>query len=114
MLTEDQKNKLRDAATERGVDADALISEAERQSQSQPAKLGTGKPADAASVKTDKPLYMYHLPFVTVNEVRTIWLGLGPIAGGDEYAAKSAAKFAAAQTAGPPAPPSTGSDPNAA
>ena len=111
MLTEDQKNKLRDAATERGVDADALISEAERQSQSQPtAKPGTGKPADAASVKADKPLYMYHLPFVTVNEVRTIWLGLGPIAGGDEYAAK----FAAAQTAGSTAPPSSGSDPNAA
>lgn len=92
-LTEEQKSKLREAAIERDVDPDALIAEAERQSQS--SETGTAPSSGDKPTKTDKPLYMYHLPFVTVNEVRTIWLGLSPIAGGDEYAAK----FAAAQTA---------------
>ena len=41
----------------------------------------------------EKPnLYMYHLPFVTVNEVREIWLDLPAVAGGDEYAGVWAAK----------------------
>ena len=105
-LTEEQKSMLRAKAAERNVDPGALIAEAERLTQSS----GAGSAASSSSTpaaKTDKPLYMYHLPFVTVNEVRTIWLGLDPIAGGDEYAAK----FAAAQTA---AGAASTSDPNAA
>lgn len=109
-LTEEQKTLLRTKAAERNVDPEALIAEAERLTQSSDAGSAAADSSAPAAKSTDKPLYMYHLPFVTVNEVRTIWLGLGPIAGGEEYAAK----FAAAQTAGPAPAASTSSDPNAA
>jgi hypothetical protein len=102
-LSEEEKAKLTAAANQRGVDPDKLIAAAERRSNGEAptVKETTAKSgADKSTASTDKPLYMYHLPFVTVNEVRTIWLGLDPIAGGDEYAAK----FAAAQTSAPAKP----------
>jgi hypothetical protein len=82
-LSEEQRTKLAAAAKSRGVDPAALIREAEKLvSDSEKAK------PPGASAKGDKPnLYLYHLPFVTVNEVRTIWLDLDPVPGGDEYAA---------------------------
>jgi len=44
---------------------------------------------------------MYHLPFVTVNEVRQIWLGLPAVSGGDEYAGIWAAKQGAPTASAP-------------
>lgn len=98
-LTDKQREALEAKAKERGVDADALIAEAERiQSGGEPSEPKT----PGASAKGEKPnLYMYHLPFVTVNEVRTIWLDLPPVAGGDEFAAAFAAKQGAPMTEAP-------------
>jgi hypothetical protein len=92
-LSEDQKSRLTQEAQRRGIDPAKLIAAAERgPSDSTGAQAGKGEP----SVGAEKPnLYMYLLPFVTVNEVRTIWLELEAIAGGD----MNAAKYAAAQTA---------------
>lgn len=92
-LTSAQRSALEAKAKEAGVDSAKLIAEAK-------AMLGAGESAQSAdtnpasaSASGEKPnLYMYHLPFVTVNEVRTIWLDLPEIDGGDEYAGVWAAK----------------------
>ena len=78
-----------------GVDPAKLIAAAESlESDGADASKTPG-----AAAKGEKPnLYMYHLPFVTVNEVRTIWLDLDPVAGGDEYAGVWAAKQGAPKT----------------
>ncbi|HYF01054.1 MAG TPA: hypothetical protein VEJ18_19175, partial [Planctomycetota bacterium] len=63
-LSDEQIAALRAAAAREGVDADALIAAAE--SPSEPGQAPEG----------EKPkLYMYLLPFVTVKEVRSFWLG---------------------------------------
>jgi hypothetical protein len=85
MLTSEQRQRLENEAARRGIDAAALIREAEAAT----AGAAPGKPEPGA----EKPnLFMYLLPFVTVNEVRTIWLELDPVAGGDKYAAQWAAE----------------------
>ncbi len=98
-LSNEQRSRLAAAAQERGLDSAKLIAAAEAASNAQPEGGGEpsegAKPDKTAPTKTDRPLYAYHLPFVTVNEVRTMWLGLGPVAGGNE----NAAKYAAAQVA---------------
>jgi len=102
-LSESQRAKLTAEAARRGVDPDKLIAAAERAVDGAPPtsdKAPSGKPA-----KTDRPLYMYHLPFVTVNEVRTTWLGLEPIAGGEANAAKYAAEQAGPSASAKPEPP---------
>lgn len=88
-LTNEQRALLTEEAKKRGLDPDKLIAAAERGSEG-----STGKPATTAGVPgKEKPnLYMYLLPFVTVNEVRTIWLELDPVAGGEQYAGEWAAK----------------------
>jgi hypothetical protein len=95
-LSSDQRAMLEAEAQRRGIDPAKLIDAAEKDlagaSGSQPAG---GASAKAAKAETP-PLYMYHLPFVTVNEVRTVWLGLGAVAGGDQYAADWAAERASA------------------
>lgn len=83
-LTSEQRSRLEAEAKRRGVDPAALVAEAEALSEESAASDESGKPAKPA--KTDAPLYAYHLPFVTVNEVRTVWLGLGPVPGGEQYA----------------------------
>lgn len=96
MLSKDQVDLLRAEAVRRGIDPDALIAAAE-----------SPQPSALASSAKDKPnLFMYLLPFVTVNEVRTIWLELDPMAGGEQYAAEWAAKQSA-----PPATPQDGNPP---
>ena len=98
-LNDRQRALLETEAKKRGVDPVALIREAEKLVDAVNAKADTKAPGAAA--KGEKPnLYMYHLPFVTVNEVRTIWLDLEPVSGGDEYAGVWAAK----QTSGGTAP----------
>ena len=102
-LSPEQRSMLSAEAKRRGIDEAKLIAAAESQLASD-TKAGSDagrKPPSSDKPAGDKPLYMYHLPFVTVNEVRTIWLGLEPLDGGDE----NAAKYAAAQVAGPAKPP---------
>ncbi len=90
MLTSKQKTALEAKAKEKGIDAAKLIAAAETLSA---AGASADAKAPGAAAKGEKPnLYMYHLPFVTVNEVREIWLDLPPVAGGDEYAGVWAAK----------------------
>jgi hypothetical protein len=93
-LTSKQRTALEAKAKEKGVDAAKLIAAAEALSADgdKPGIDGDPKTPGAAA-KGEKPnLYMYHLPFVTVNEVREIWLDLDPVTGGDEYAGIWAAK----------------------
>lgn len=109
-LSPEQEKALRDTAEAEGIDADELIAVAEEldsEQQKKPRADDEGKSdgskaakaAPAAEAKVKPNLYMYLLPFVTVNEVRTIWLELDPIEGGE----MNAAKYAALQTAGAPA-----------
>jgi hypothetical protein len=89
-LTSAQRTALEAKAKEAGVDPAKLIAEAEKISSNGSA---SEPKAPGAAAKGEKPnLYMYHLPFVTVNEVRENWLDLPPVAGGDEYAGAWAAK----------------------
>jgi hypothetical protein len=96
MLTEKQKAALRAEAALRSIDADDLIAEAEGLSS---APKADGPPEKAGATP---PLYMYHLPFVTVNEVRTRWLGLDSVTGGEQYASEWAAEHAGAPAATKP------------
>lgn len=90
-LTDKQRAALEAKAKERGVDAAELIAAAESLSAGERETPSPKTPGVAA--QGEKPnLYMYLLPFVTVNEVRTIWLDLDPVNGGDEYAGVWAAK----------------------
>ncbi len=94
-LNKEQRDALTAAATRKGVDPAALLAEAESLQAGAPSSPG-GKAAPGA----EKPnLYMYLLPFVTVNEVRTIWLELDAVTGGDQYAGEWAAEQAAASGA---------------
>jgi len=91
-INDSQRALLEAEAKKRGIDPVALIREAEALTAGSPISKDAPK-APGASAKGEKPnLYMYHLPFVTVNEVRTIWLDLEPVDGGDEYAGVWAAK----------------------
>ena len=100
-LSEKQRELLTAEAQKRGVDPAALIREAEKLVDGKTDEESAKGKAPGASVKGEKPnLYMYHLPFVTVNEVRTNWLGLEPWPDGNE----PAAAFAARQTVGPAKP----------
>lgn len=91
-LTSKQRALLEASAKENGVDPAKLIAEAEAITGEGAEDAGDPKTPGAAAKGVKPNLYMYHLPFVTVNEVRTIWLDLDPVAGGDEYAGVWAAK----------------------
>lgn len=91
-LTSKQRAALEAKAKEKGVDSGKLIAAAEAL-DSEGADAPAKSKAPGMSAGGEKPnLYMYHLPFVTVNEVREIWLDLPPVTGGDEYAGIWAAK----------------------
>lgn len=116
-ITPEQRTKLEALAKERGLDVDELLAQAEqiaaaRAKASPPAATTPPSPAAAntptsvaAPDDAQPKLFQYHLPFVTVNEVRTKWLGLDAwdaADGGDD----NAAAFAAAQAGAPaPSPP---------
>lgn len=93
-LTDEQRAKLEAAAKERGLDPAALIREAEKIAPR------AGQDDDPGSDRDEQPkeqpkLFMYLLPFVTVREVRQVWLGLKDSFPGDsEVAAAWAAKQA--------------------
>lgn len=124
-LSEKQRALLVEEAKRRGLDEETLIAEAEKYLAERtkagndegrtPQAAEEAKPSKDADDEKDekpteapKPLCQCHLPFVTVNEVREVWLGLKPIAGGEENAAKYAARQLAG-AAGPAA--SSGDDP---
>lgn len=117
-LSDAQRQLLIEEAKKRGFDPDELIAAAEEElaagdaedpkpprADNQGKSEGTSKAASAPADAKAKPnLFMYLLPFVTVNEVRTIWLELDPIEGGDA----NAAEYAARMTAGAKPPTDAG------
>ncbi len=114
-LSAEQRAKLEAEAKRRGIDPDALIaaaeSEIETRGKQTPAENSGGADGGAPAAATDEPgsLFMYLLPFVTVGEVRRIWLKVpGSLPGADdnENAAGWAAKMSGAATS-PGEPPPT-------
>lgn len=101
-LTNQQRAALEAKANEIGVDPKELIAEAESlQSESpQPATRPAASPNAGSASSADRPkLFMYLLPFVTVREVRTNWLGLSEVFAGDnEIASAWAAKNGGGQS----------------
>ena len=85
MLSPEQKTKIEAEAARRGLDPAELVRAAEQEQGSTETPPAGGP---------DKPkLFQYHLPFVTVREVRKNWLGLeAPFAGDSEVASEWAAK----------------------
>jgi len=103
-LTNQQRAALEAKAKEHGVDPAKLIAEAESLISASPARADKGK--DAPSAEQPK-LFMYLLPFVTVREVREVWLGLSdPFPGDREIASAWAAKQGGGGDSGTP-PPAT-------
>jgi hypothetical protein len=100
-LSDQQRAALEAEAKRRGVDPAKLIAAAEAQSSGGVAAPAPKAPTGPTATKNENPLYQYHLPFVTVNEVRQGWLGLGPMDGGEENAAKYAARMLAGETTKP-------------
>lgn len=94
-MTSEDEQSLRAEAEAAGLDPDATVAAAKRlesagESDAKPAKPGTA--VDPTGPEQPK-LFQYHLPFVTVREVRAKWLGLtDPFAGDSEIAAVWAAK----------------------
>ena len=102
MLTEKQRAALTAAAKEQGVNPVDLIEEAEALSGDGGKPAEPDKPGTSSSGEPPK-LFMYHLPFVRVREVRQVWLGLTEsFPGDDEIASEWAAKHGA--DAAPPEP----------
>lgn len=114
-ISDQQRKRLEVIATEKGLDLDELIAEAEKMLASRTAPAGVkpagdkpppaSTPASATSTSAapEQPkLFQYHLPFVTVNEVRQKWLGLEAWSD-DDGGNENAAAFSAANSA--PTPP---------
>lgn len=106
-LTEQQKSALEAEAKKHGIDPAELVAEAEavlsKRDSKQPGGKGDAPAPDAGELPK---LFMYHLPFVRVREVRQIWLGLTEsFPGDDEIASEWAAKHGGGSGGGetPPA-----------
>ena len=97
MLSDATKERLRAAAEENGIDPAEVIAEAEKRqaSKAEPAK---DNPTPDAAPLADRLLIGF-LPFITVNELRTIWLKLPPIKDGALMTGEFAIKYG-----GTPAP----------
>lgn len=96
-LDDNQRAKLKAYAAEKGLDEAKLIAAAEASDESP----GEGQQAQGEQKQnagppssTEKPkLFMYLLPFVTVKEVRSIWLEIEDAFPGDsEVASEWASK----------------------
>ena len=114
-LSAEQRAKLEAEAKRRGIKPADLIAAAEAEIEKREKAKPPAAPSDESSDTpddadpTDEPgsLFMYLLPFVTVGEVRRIWLKVpGSLPGADdnENAAGWAAKVAGA-AAPPPGDP---------
>lgn len=98
-LTNQQRSALEAKAKEHGVDPQKLIAEAEAMMSAEPTRAE--KTGDAPTKEQPK-LFMYLLPFVTVREVREVWLGLTDSFPGDNQVASA---WAAKQGGGGGEPP---------
>lgn len=90
--------KIRERAEAEGFDADDAIEQATARYENRDAPSAdrsTGKEAPTKGGNVDQPkLFMYLLPFVTVAEVRRVWLQIdAPFPGDGEVAAAWAAKI---------------------
>jgi len=103
-LSSKQRAALEAKAKEKGLDPAKLIAEAESMQSAAPAKSENSKDAPAS---TEQPkLFMYLLPFVTVREVREVWLGLKESFPGDSEVASAWAAKQGGGSGGTP-PPAT-------
>ena len=94
-LSSEQKRALIAEANRRGIDAGKLIAAAEANASGQ-APSQTAPGADATQTGEPGDLFMYLLPFVTVGEVRKLWLKVdGAFPDMNANAAEYAARFAA-------------------
>ena len=91
MLSPEQRTKLMAIAASEGVDADALIAEAE-------AMISKAEPG--GPLKFDR-MVLGLAPYLTVNEMRAA-AGLGPIAGGDAITGDWIAAHGGASSGGDP------------
>lgn len=98
-LTSQQRAALEAKAREHGVDSAKLIAEAESMLQ------GDGKQTNASAGAEQPKLFMYLLPFVTVREVRAVWLGLSDSFPGDSEIASAWAAKQGGNTSGGSTPP---------
>lgn len=91
MITAEEERDLRAMAEQLGRDPEAFVAAARKADGEQSKKPAADK-SEAPSPEKPK-LFQYHLPFVTVKEVRSNWLGLTEqFAGDGEIAAEWAAK----------------------
>lgn len=106
-LTEQQRAALQAEAKKRGVDPNKLIAEAEGVVAERDGKQPKGEPTAPGAGEPPK-LFMYHLPFVRVREVRQVWLGLTESFPGDEEIASDwAAKHGGGSDGGETPPAAT-------
>lgn len=104
-LSPEQKDALTAEAKKRGIDPDKLIAAAEEHLANPPAS-GEQKAAASTGGTPDQPkLFQYHLPFVTVGEVRRVWLGLTDSFPGDNEVASDWAAKHGGSSGGPTTPP---------
>lgn len=91
-LTDEQRDALRAAAEQAGVDADALIGEAETlrddeepdaEDDDEPTKDAAAGGESGAKAHGGRGYYAYEFPFLTVNEIRAS-LFLDPVADGED------------------------------
>lgn len=102
-LTNKQRAAIEAKAKEAGVDPARLLAEAESISSGQSAAPDTKGDSSRSVPSTEQPkLFMYLLPFVTVREVREVWLGLSDSFPGDDEVASA---WAAKQGGGGSTPP---------
>lgn len=98
-LSKQQEEKVRAYAQANGLDEERLVQEASKVQDSDAGQVAqegsTPNSGGPPSSSTEKPkLFQYHLPFVTVKEVRQNWLGLtDPFPGDNEVAAEWSAKY---------------------
>ena len=93
-LSDEQRAKIEEEAKRRGIDPAKLIAAADKAKQTQ---TSTSKvDADVSTDEAPPNLYMYHLPFVRVNEVRERWLKLPPLTDGDMLTGEWLAKHGTA------------------
>lgn len=89
-LTSKQRRALEAKAKEAGISPRDLIAEAEAMSGGAPTRSEeSGDAPDKAPSAEQPKLFMYLLPFVTVREVRSVWLGLTDSFPGDGQVASA-------------------------
>lgn len=100
----EKERELRAEAEREGVEPDDLIAAAEEveAEEDEPATEGDGKKRSAGGKDGERPkLFQYHLPFLTVREVREFLGMTDPFPGDAKVAAEWALKYAPKSGAAP-------------